>query len=111
MRRYPYLAQAQAALAGGNVAGCAGRFRACPGAYTGEVSAAMLKEFGCRYVIVVIPSVVPIDGDTDAVVAAKFAATLKAGLTPILFVGRDVGRAGRQYHRRGGDPSIGCRDF
>jgi triosephosphate isomerase len=88
---YPYLAQAQASLAGSNVAwGAQDVSEHAQGAYTGEVSAAMLKEFGCRYVIVGHSERRSYYGDTDAVVAAKFAATLKAGLTPILCVGETL---------------------
>jgi triosephosphate isomerase len=67
------------------------------GAYTGEVSAAMVKEFGCRYVIVGHSERRQLYGERDAQVAAKFAAALAAGLTPILCVGetleeREAGR-------------------
>jgi triosephosphate isomerase (TIM) len=88
---YPYLAQAQVALAGSNVAwGAQDVSEHVQGAYTGEVSAAMLKEFGCSYVIVGHSERRSYYGDTDAVVAAKFAAVLKAGLTPILCVGETL---------------------
>ncbi len=50
---FPYLAQAQDALAGSPIAWGAQDVSAhASGAYTGEVSAAMLAEFGCRYAIV-----------------------------------------------------------
>ena len=67
------------------------------GAYTGEVSASMLVEFGCRYVIVGHSERRQLYRETDAEVAAKFAAAQRAGLTPILCVGetledRDAGR-------------------
>ena len=60
------------------------------GAYTGEVSAAMLADFGCRYVIVGHSERRALFGETDEVVALKFAAALKAGLTPILCVGETL---------------------
>ena len=60
------------------------------GAYTGEVSAAMLKEFGCRYAIVGHSERRQFFGDTDAVVAAKARAALAAGLTPIACVGETL---------------------
>jgi triosephosphate isomerase len=67
------------------------------GAYTGEVSAAMLLEFGCRYAIVGHSERRSLYGETDAQVAAKFAAARRSGLTPILCVGetlaeREAGR-------------------
>ena len=67
------------------------------GAYTGEVSAAMLVEFGCRYVIVGHSERRQLYGESDAQVAAKFAAARNAGLTPILCVGETLGEreAGR----------------
>ncbi|MBS3935602.1 MAG: triosephosphate isomerase, partial [Sulfuritalea sp.] len=50
---YPYLAQAKEALRGGNVAwGAQDVAEHAQGAYTGEVSAPMLVEFGCKYAIV-----------------------------------------------------------
>jgi triosephosphate isomerase len=67
------------------------------GAYTGEVSAAMLREFDCRYVIVGHSERRQLYGEGDAQVAAKFVAARAAGLTPILCVGetlaeREAGR-------------------
>ncbi|HEX9183883.1 MAG TPA: triose-phosphate isomerase, partial [Burkholderiales bacterium] len=67
------------------------------GAYTGEVSAAMLAEFGCRYVLVGHSERRQLYGESDAVAAAKFTAALAAGLRPIFCVGetlaeRDAGR-------------------
>jgi len=60
------------------------------GAYTGEVSGAMLGEFGCRYVIVGHSERRTLYGETDAIVAAKFRAAQGAGLTPILCVGENL---------------------
>lgn len=96
---FPYLAQAQASLTGSKLAwGAQNLSQYDKGAYTGEVSASMLLEFGCRYVIAGHSERRALFGETDAVVAAKFAAALAAGLTPILCVGetleeRDAGRA------------------
>ena len=88
---YPYLAQAQAALDGSSVAwGAQDVSEHAQGAWTGEVSGSMLAEFGCRYVLVGHSERRSFFGDTDAVVAAKFAAVLKAGLTPILCVGESL---------------------
>ena len=60
------------------------------GAYTGEVSAAMLREFGCTYVIVGHSERRSLYGEDDEVVAAKFGAALEAGLVPILCVGETL---------------------
>jgi len=88
---YPYLAQAQAVLAGSNVAwGAQDVSEHVQGAYTGEVSGPMLNDFGCRYAIIGHSERRSFYGDTDAVVAAKYAAALKAGLTPILCVGETL---------------------
>jgi triosephosphate isomerase len=60
------------------------------GAYTGEVSAAMLKDVGCTYVILGHSERRQYYGDTDAIVAKKYAQVLAAGLTPILCVGETL---------------------
>lgn len=57
------------------------------GAYTGEISSAMLLDMGCRYVIVGHSERRAIYGESDDLVASKFAAARKAGLIPILCVG------------------------
>ncbi len=57
------------------------------GAFTGEVSAPMLGEIGCRYVIVGHSERRNLYGETDEVVARKFAAAQRGGLVPILCVG------------------------
>ncbi|HSV48234.1 MAG TPA: triose-phosphate isomerase [Ramlibacter sp.] len=67
------------------------------GAYTGEVSAAMLKEFGVRYAIVGHSERRQYHGETDALVADKAKAALAHGITPIVCVGetlaeRDAGK-------------------
>ena len=60
------------------------------GAFTGEVSASMLREVGCRYVIVGHSERRAIYGESDELVARKFAAALAAGLVPILCVGESL---------------------
>jgi triosephosphate isomerase len=57
------------------------------GAFTGEVSGAMLRDAGCRYVIVGHSERRTIYGEDDQRVAEKFFAARAAGLTPILCVG------------------------
>lgn len=88
---YPYLAQAADRLAGSRVGwGAQNLSEHGSGAYTGEVSAAMLVEFGCRYVLVGHSERRALYGETDAHVAAKFAAARNAGLVPILCVGESL---------------------
>ena len=60
------------------------------GAYTGEVSAAMLREFGARYAIVGHSERRQYHGETDAQVADKAKAALAAGITPIVCVGETL---------------------
>jgi triosephosphate isomerase len=57
------------------------------GAYTGEISASMLQQFHCRYVIVGHSERRQLYGETNALVAAKFQTALKSGIRPILCVG------------------------
>jgi triosephosphate isomerase len=60
------------------------------GAYTGEVSAGMLREMGVRYVIVGHSERRQYHGETDALVADKAKAALAAGITPIVCVGETL---------------------
>jgi len=83
-----YLPQAAELLNGSSVA--LGAQNACDqeqGAFTGEVSSSMLKEFGCRYVILGHSERRSIYGESDALVASKTLAVVKQGLIPILCVG------------------------
>ncbi len=57
------------------------------GAYTGEVSARMLRDLGCRYAIVGHSERRRYHGETDALVAEKARRLLEEGITPILCVG------------------------
>jgi len=60
------------------------------GAYTGEVSAAMLSDAGCRYVIIGHSERRALYGETDELIALKFLAAHGAGLSPILCVGESL---------------------
>lgn len=88
---FPFLAQIAERLAGSPVAwGAQNVSEHSAGAYTGEVSAAMLLEFGCRFAIVGHSERRALYGETNAQVAAKFAAARNAGLIPILCVGESL---------------------
>ena len=88
---YPYLAQAQQLLAGSPVHWGAQNVSQHPkGAYTGEVSAAMLCDFACAYVIVGHSERRALFGEDSATVAAMYQAAGEAGLTPILCVGETL---------------------
>lgn len=88
---FPYLAQAQQALAGSRVKlGAQDVHQLDKGAYTGEVSASMLKDFGCQYVIVGHSERRAYYGESSHLVAEKFVAAKQAGLTPILCVGETL---------------------
>ena len=88
---FPYLAQVAERLRGTAIAwGAQNVSEHAQGAYTGEVSAAMLAEFGCRYVIVGHSERRQLYAESDAQVAAKYAAASAAGMTPILCVGETL---------------------
>ena len=95
---YPYLGEVAERLAKTPLAwGAQNLSEHAPGAFTGEVAAPMLAEFGCRYVLVGHSERRQLYGETDAVVAAKFAAVLGHDMTPVLCLGetleeRDAGR-------------------
>ncbi len=88
---FPYLSQLQSMLSGSRVSwGAQTVSEHAQGAYTGEVSAAMLREFGCTWVLVGHSERRALYGESDAAVAAKFVAAQKAGLTPVLCVGETL---------------------
>jgi triosephosphate isomerase len=87
----PYLAQCQAKLSATPVAwGAQDLSIHESGAYTGEVSAAMLRDFGCRYVIVGHSERRAYHAETNETVAQKTVRALAGGLTPIVCVGETL---------------------
>src|SRR5690242_7805164 len=60
------------------------------GAYTGDISAEMWADLGAKYVIVGHSERRAMHGETDAMVAAKAKAVLRAGLTPIICLGETL---------------------
>ena len=95
---FPYLAEVGAEIGSGAVSlGAQNVSEKESGAFTGEVSGSMLRDIGCRYVIVGHSERRALYGETSVKVAEKFQAALDAGLTPILCVGetleeREAGR-------------------
>ena len=88
---YPYLARASERLAAGNMFLAAQNV--CEhdsGAYTGEVSASMVAELGCRYVITGHSERREYYAESNPIVAAKFKRIQAASLTPILCVGESL---------------------
>jgi len=104
---FPYIGQARDALQGSAIVWGAQDVSAhAAGAYTGEVSAGMLAEFGCGLVLVGHSERRQLHGETDVMVAAKAASALDGGLTPVVCLGetlaeRDAGQTldvvGRQF--------------
>jgi triosephosphate isomerase len=88
---FPYLAQCQSLLSGSSL--CLGAqdvsIYEC-GAYTGDVCAAMLLEFGCRYVIVGHSERRAYFGETSELVAQKALIAVEKGLIPIVCIGETL---------------------
>jgi triosephosphate isomerase (TIM) len=88
---FPYLAQVQARLQSSAIAwGAQDVSEHAKGAYTGEVAASMLKDFGCRYVIVGHSERRTLHGEDSALVARKMRAAQAQGLLPIVCVGETL---------------------
>jgi triosephosphate isomerase len=87
----PYLAQVQALTAGTGVdLGAQDVSQHEAGAYTGEASATMLRDFGVRYCLVGHSERRQYHGESDAVVATKAQRALAAGITPVVCVGETL---------------------
>ncbi len=107
----PYLAQVGGLLAGKTIALGAQDVSAHEsGAFTGEVSAAMLRDLAVRYAIVGHSERRQYHGETDAVVADKARQALSLGITPIVCVGETLAQRESGAHRRSGQAPTGCGD-
>jgi triosephosphate isomerase len=88
---FPYLHIAENLLAGSSIRwGAQDVSRETDGAFTGQVSARMLTDFGCTYAIIGHSERRMFNAETDAIIAKKFDQALAAGLTPILCVGESL---------------------
>jgi triosephosphate isomerase len=88
---YVYLTDAGRLLDGGQIRlGAQDVCAEAGGAFTGQVSVAMLKDVGCRYVIIGHSERRRLYHEDDALVARKFAAVVQAGLIPVLCVGETL---------------------
>lgn len=88
---FPYLYQTRSLLEGSGVTwGGQDVSQHEKGAYTGEVAASMLADFGCRWALVGHSERRSYHGESDTVVAAKAAAALAAGITPVVCVGETL---------------------
>ena len=86
-----YLAQCQSVLAGTSIDLASQDVSSHEaGAYTGEISAAMLKDFGVRYAIIGHSERRQYHGETDELVAIKAQRALASGITPIVCVGETL---------------------
>jgi triosephosphate isomerase len=85
---FVYLAQVHAQLAASRIAlGAQNVSHEKPGAFTGEIAADMLKDHGCAYVIVGHSERRALYGESDDLVARKYAVVQQAGMIPVLCVG------------------------
>ncbi|MDZ4142156.1 MAG: triose-phosphate isomerase [Methylotenera sp.] len=88
---YPYLAQAQSMLQNTGIAwGAQNLSKDAVGAFTGEVSASMLKDFGATHVIIGHSERATAYCESDENIATKFIQAQQHGLTPILCVGETL---------------------
>jgi triosephosphate isomerase (TIM) len=116
---FPNLPAAVAAVQGTRVAvGAQNMFWAKEGAFTGEVSASMLKSIGCSHVIIGHSERRQYFGETNETVLKKTLAALDAGLTPIVCVGetlehREAGQTENVLmdHCQGGTSGLSAEQF
>ena len=88
---FPYLSQVESLINKSKLMLGAQNLNVNPaGAYTGEVSADMIKDFGAQYVIVGHSERRSLYGETNAIVAEKTKTAIDAGLTPLLCVGESL---------------------
>ena len=88
---FPYLSQVESLIGGSSLMLGAQNLSANPkGAFTGEVSAEMIKDFGAEHVIVGHSERRSLYGETNDVVAEKTKAAIDASLKPILCVGESL---------------------
>lgn len=88
---YPYIPQAESVLDGSVVEWGGQNVSAeTSGAFTGEVAASMLLDFGCKYAIVGHSERRALYAEDDQLVAEKYASAMVSGLTPILCVGETL---------------------
>ncbi|MBC7203900.1 MAG: triose-phosphate isomerase [Pusillimonas sp.] len=88
---FPYLAQTRSVLEGSDVSWGAQDISVHDsGAYTGEVSGAMLRDFNCRWVLAGHSERRSYHGESNELVAQKAQAALHAGLTPVVCVGETL---------------------
>jgi triosephosphate isomerase len=86
-----YLTAVKAELDGTNIVlGAQNLSQHSAGAFTGEISAGMLADIGCEYVLVGHSERRAVFGESNSTVAEKFSAAQRAGLTPILCVGESL---------------------
>lgn len=88
---HPYLSLVASLLQGSAIAlGGQDLSERRDGAFTGDVSAGMLADCGCRYVLVGHSERRTLHGESDELVAAKFETALAAGLRPVLCIGESL---------------------
>jgi len=88
---FPYLSQVELLIEGSNLKLGAQNINInASGAFTGEISADMIKDFGAKHVIVGHSERRSLYGETSSVVAKKTKAALDAGMTPLLCVGESL---------------------